>query len=394
MKKRTIGVFTLLMILVSSYATIAVATPITNLGTIDYYNTQDNFILNGDIQGNANLTLIYSEVNGSALKLNKIWYDSFTNKTTYKFTTQKIYVEWWFTPDIKEFVYIDENSNNLYRVNVNYSQIDIPENPYEERHRQLVENYTMILNSYNLTNTTLANITLQFNELNDTYNLIMQQFNITQKNYLNVSGNLTNLTIDFNTLEDEYDNMTILWNGAVNSSAHYETSLNDKVTEYNQLEKDHNNLAGSMPWYIIITFIGTALAMFFWLRRKTMFDVPPGATDEITTGYGKLHATIDRHILSHFRKEPDTGEGKIEELPTFKEAPSDNISMQNETKEDPIKKQPQDDFLTAIHEKIDANARTTNIRIDAKAKDTDTKITTLFEKFDERLKQLAEGPKA
>jgi len=382
MKKRTIGALTLLIILVGSCATLAVATPIANLGTIDYYNTQDNFCINEDIQGNANLTHIYSEMNGSTLKLDKIWYDSFTDKTTYKFTTQKIYVEWWFTPGIREFVYIDENTNSLYRINVNYSEITIPENPYEERHQHLVENYTLILNNYNLTNSTLANITLQFNELDNLYNLTMQQLNITLTEKQNLSENLTELRTAFTKLEEEYDNRTALWNSALNSSIYYETSYNDKVTDYNQLEKDHNDLAGAMPWYILTAIFGTFLFTYIYIRRKNIFEPQPETTDEITTGYGRLHSAIDRSILSHFRKEPKTDTGGIEEVTEWKEVPSDETPMQKETKKEPIKNPAQDDILTVVHEKIDANTR-------MMTKQFTTMFTNLDEKIDKVISERA-----
>lgn len=358
-----------------SFATLAVASPITDLGDVDYYNTQNNFMVNDTILGNVNLTFAYSEMAECSLIPEKIWYNN--NVTTYRFTTNKTYVEWWFTPGIKYFVYQDMDTNKLYSVGVNYTDIDIPENPYQERHQQLIENYTMLLTNYNLTNTTLANITLHFNELNDTYGLIMQQFNITQKAYLNASEDLTNLTMEFNYLGDEYDNRSALWRSALNSSIKYETSYNDKVTEYNQLEKNHNDLSGALPWYVIISIFGTFLATYIYIRRKNIFDVPTETTDEITTGYGKIHSAIDKYILSSFRKEPKTDEGKIEELTEWKEVPKEEFTPDEKRKiqksiddakegritplniEKPEEKKPtpDDDVLTTMHEKIDENTR-------------------------------------
>lgn len=397
------GVLTLLIIILGSCAAITTATSITTLGTIDYYNTQDNFCINEDIPGNANLTYIYSEMNESGLKLNKIWYDSFTNKTTYKFTTQKIFVEWWFTPCIKEFVYIDENSNNLYRINVNYTDIEIPENPYEERHQQLKENYTLILNNYNLTNTTLANITLQFNKLDDLYNLTMQQFNMTLGEKQNLSENLTNRTTALKKINNDYNNTYALWESAVGNVTTLQTKYEGKAEDYDELEKDHNNLSGSMPWYIIMAIIGTFLFTYIYIRRKNIFEQQPEATDEITTGYGKKHLGIDQYVLSlfnpivsRFRGGPKTGnEGGIEELTEGKEEPSkEEHPIQKERKKEPMKNPTPDDALTAMHEKIDANIMAINTKIDANARETDTKIENLFKGIDERFKQLAKGTKA
>jgi len=393
--KRSILIAVAIIGILGSFATLAVATPITDLGTIDYYNTQDNFCINEDIPGNANLTHIYSEMNESALKLDKIWYDSFTDKTTYKFTTQKIFVEWWFTPSIKEFVYIDGNNNSLYRINVNYSEITIPENPYEERHQQLIENYTLILNNYNLTNSTLANITLQFNKLDDLYNLTMQQLNITLTEKQNLSENLTELRTAFTKLEEEYNKTDALWDSAVDNVTSLQTKCDGLSGDYDQLEKDHNDLSGAMPWYIIVAIIGTFLFTYIYIRRKAIFEPQTEATDEITTGYGKLHSAIDRHILSRFRKEPKTSEGGIEEVTEWDEVSSkEEIPIQKERKKEPIKNPAQDDILTAMHEKIDGNIMAINTKIDANARETDTKIENLFKGIDERFKQLAKGTKA
>lgn len=352
MKKRAIGVLTLLIIILGSCATLAVATPITTLGTINYYNTQDNFCINGDIPGNANLTYIYSEMNESGLKLDKIWYDSFTNKTTYKFTTQKIFVQWWFTPGIKEFVYIDVNTNNLYQVNVNYSEITIPENPYIKQHRELRENYTLILNNYNLTNETLANITLHFNELNEIYNLTMLQFNMTLAEKQNLSENLTNRTTALKEINEDYNNTYALWESAVGNVTTLQTAYEGKADDYDDLEKDHNDLAGAVPWYIILSILGTFLSVCIYMYWTKRGEVRPEATDEIATGYGKIHSAIDKHILSRFRGGPKTGnEGAIEELTEKKEEPS-----KEETKDESVKKN-QDD-ITILHKKIDENTRT------------------------------------
>lgn len=364
------GVLTLLIIILGSCATLTVATQITNLGTIDYYNTQDNFILNGDIPGNANLTIVYSEVNESGLKLDKIWYDSFTNKTTYKFTTQKIFVQWWFTPGIKEFVYIDVNTNNLYQVNVNYSEITIPENPYIKQHRELRENYTLILNNYNLTNSTLANITLQFNELDEIYNLTIQQFNMTSAENQNLSENLTNMTTAFINLDDEYNKTYALWESAVDNVTTLQTAYEGKTDDYDDLEKDHNDLAGAVPWYIILSIFGTFLAACIYMYWKKRGEIRPEATDEISTGYGKIHSAIDKHVLSRFRGNKKTGdEGKIEEL-----------TEKKETKDESVKND-QDD-ITILHKKIDENTRTIT-------KQFTSMITDLNEKIDKAISERA-----
>ncbi|HUT63334.1 MAG TPA: hypothetical protein VMZ04_05190, partial [Anaerolineae bacterium] len=357
--------------------------------------------------GNVNLTFVYSEMDESSLIYEKIWY--YDNCTTYKFTTFKTYVEWWFTPGVRYFIFQNIDTGKLYSVCVNYTDIDIPENPYEERHHQLIENYTLILNNYNLTNSTLANITLHFNELNNTYILIMHQLNMTKRDYLNASKDLTNMTIEFNDLEDEYDNRTALWHSALNSSISYETSYDDEVFDYNQLEKDHNNLSGAMPWYIIIAVIGTFLFTYIYIRRKTIFEESSETTDEITTSYGKIHSAIDKHILSRFKKEPKKDEGGIEEVTEWKEAPKEEFTPDEKQKiqksindakegkitplkvEKPEKITTPDDILTIMHEKIDANTRATNIKIDTNAKEFNTKIENLFEGIDEKIKQIAKA---
>ena len=407
MKKRTMGVFTLLIIILGSCATLAVATPITDLGTMNYADGYE-FVSYSNINGSEEVDLIFlaSELNESALDVyNNGFYPS-ESKTLYKFTAKRIYPEFWFVPEIKSFLYMDNNTGNIYRLNVNYSKADIPENPYEKRHRQLVENYTIMMNNYNLTNETLANITLQFNGLNDTYNQKMQQFNTTMAENHNLSENMTNLTAAFNNLDDEYNTTYAMWESAVNSSVYYETGYNDKVKDYNQLEKDHNSLAGAVPWYIIIGILGTFLFTYIYVRRKNIFDAPSDTTDEITTGYGKIHSSIDRHILSRFRKEPKTDEGKIEEINKWKEAPKEDFTPDEKEKiqrsiDDakegritPLNIEKQDDVLATIHGKIDANNRATNIKIDANAREISTKIDRLFEGIDERINRLSKETKA
>ena len=379
MKKEILMAIAIIGIL-GSCATLAVATPAT-IGEMKYYNTQDNFLINGSIQGNVDLTLAYSEVNASGIIIEKMWYDSTTNKTTYKFTTQKTQVDWWFTPCIKKFIFVDGNTNNLYQLNVNYDNITIPENPYTKQQRELEENYTMILNDYNLTNSSLANITLLYNELNALYNLTEQQFNATKTNQSITAEELKNKTAAYITLNDDYNATYALWEVAVDNVSTYQIALDGLHGDYNKVEKDRDDLAGSIPWYVFITFLGTLLFTYFYLRRKTIFEQQPQVTDEITTNYGRIHAAIDKYILSRLRyqseektieKNPEE-KGSIEEVPEWKPVTNEEKTVDSEKKE--VHDQSQDDILTMVHEKIDANNR-------AMTKQVTELITGLDEKID------------
>lgn len=352
--KRSIGVITLLIIILGWCAS-ANATNIVDLGTVQYSNTQEKVL---DIEINStqlvDLNYISSDVNKSALYVDNRWFSPLDNKTTYIFATKQIKVEWWFINDTKSFIYQDNSTMQLYRVNINYSKITIPENPYTKQHRELKENYTLILNNYNLTNETLANITLQFNELDELYNLTIRQFNMTLTENQNLSGNLTNMTIAFNELDIKYNQTDALWKSAIDNVTYYQTKYDGKVTDYNQLEKDHNNLAGAVPWYIILSIMGTLLVIYIYTYWKKGGEMQPEATDEITTSYGKLHSAIDKHILSRFRGEQKTGnEGGIEEIEEWKE-----VNPGKNPQKDAKKQTAQDDdILTIVHKKIDENTR-------------------------------------
>ena len=387
MKRTRIGAITLLMIILSSCATLVVATPITTLGTLDYYNTEDNFCIIDDIPGNADLTLVYSGVEGNAIELDKIWFNSATNLTTYKFTTQKIYVDWWFVPDIRQFVFLDENNNELYEININYSAIDIPENPYTIQYQQLMENYTLILENYNLTNSSLANITMQFDEITILYTSIMDQYNTTQKDYLVAFENLTDLTTAFTDLEDEHNNTNLLWRSAANNVSYFQTQYEGLMGSYSQLKQDHDDLTGATPWYIIIGFIGAFLFAFVYLRRKTIFDPKPEVTDEISTGYGKLHATIDKYVLSRLRgnqKVTEEAIGEIKEVMPKDETqyPEETVSADVPLPTEKIKEvsipDKTDDILTIVTEKMDANNRALNL-----------KVKNMFSDVEKKLKDMA-----
>ena len=372
MKIRAIGVIMLLMVLIGSCAAIVSATPPV-LDELKYYNDQDNFCVK-DLEGNINLELVYTEMNTSAIKIERIWYDSGTNKTTYRFTTQKTYVEWWFTPDVKKFVFLD-NTSNLYQINIDYSNITIPENPYEERHQQITENYTMLLNDYNLTNETLFNITIQYNTLNDLYNWTSNQLSEKGFSLTAIELSLANVTKELNDKKEEYNTTHIAWIHAIENATIWQLNYEGLSDDFNQLEDDHNNLSGAMPWYIIITVIGTFLFTYIYIRRKNIFEVQPEQTDEITTGYGKIHARIDNFILGLFRKNKteDTNE-KIEEIKDY-DAPEEKTPSENK---------PQEDILTMVHEKIDANNRDINTKIDNLSETIDKMIK---DRVDEKYKK-------
>jgi len=376
MKRNYVLIALAIVGILGSCAVTTTATSITNLGDIDYYNTQNNFIVNETIPGNVALIFVYSEMKESSLTDEKIWYND--NVTTYRFTTNKTYVEWWFTPGIKYFVYQDIITNKLYSVGVNYTDIDIPENPYTERQRQLVENYTLIMNNYNLTNATLTNITTQFNELNDTYGVIMQQLNITLTEKQNLSENLTDVRTAFTKLDNDYNDTYALWESAVDNVTHFQTEYEGKAFDYKELKKDHDDLSGAAPWYVIIAIIGTFLATWIYIRRKNIFETTQESTDEITTGYGKVHSAIDKHILSRLKGDAKTGnEGGIEEITDLKDGPAKGIP-QNETKNEPIEKTAQDDILEIVHKKIDENTRALTKQFTDGLKDINEKIDKII----------------
>jgi len=296
------------------YATVnASESNIEIIGTLQYYNLQTNLLANDTIGGNVTLTFVYSEMNESDLVYEKLWYNNQTNLTACKFTTQKVYVDWWFVPEIKYFVYQDTNTNKLYAVGVNYTDVDLPESPVE------ILNETN--NTLNAIRLELDNLTIAYNSTLNKLNATENSLNETTENYTLLIAELAEVSHNLTLKQDEFNETYDLWLSANTNMSLYKTHFDnvvrsalpyvpsgsiestarsaESVIQKNAADaQSYKELSGSIPMYIIVTILATVSIIFviFWRKKLFGYPMPTSIEAERDTGYNKEARNIDRFV--------------------------------------------------------------------------------------------------
>jgi len=257
-----------------------------DLGTIEYSNIHEKtLVININSSEFVDLRYISSDIDRSSLYIFNCWFSPLDNLTTYVFATSQIEVDWWFINDTKGFIYQDNNTDQLYCVNVDYSAIDVPPDPLIE----WMAEYDIFVDSFAeleiLFNTTLDELNATRNKLREKWDTL----NVSQEKFDNNSIAMETMKKELYDLDKEYNETEALWiSVSVNAStfkSHWET-LGD---EYDLLEKDHNNLRAMYPIYIFVAIILTGIILTVYFKRKTMFQRKEKTDLEIErdTGYSQ-----------------------------------------------------------------------------------------------------------
>jgi len=332
MKKKKIFVITILwlsLFLGSCTNTYADVNNPINLDTLDYRDFEYIMIPSPT---EVNLSFVSSTgFTNSALSIEKIQYYPASNETKYKFTSNIVVPDPWYTPGVEDYVFQDMNTGQLYMVSVDYTGLEIPlsetykeliklQNRFENlstNYSNLQNMYTTLLNTSNNINKTLSqyinmsNISLDtgvknlydtFIDVNFSLDILRTDFNNLKKQYVFLSekfndtkSNLGNLTSVYGQLLSDYEKLNSTYNETYHlllskgaNLSRYETfeqQINGygdgfyfngqyyrTLYSYNNQIKQLNDELGWRPIYIILTIILTVTILvgiyFFYYRNK------------------------------------------------------------------------------------------------------------------------------
>jgi len=329
---------------IGSWCTTVNATEnIIDLGTIQYSNTSEK-VLVVEIDSNISINLIYitSDLDSESLYIDNTWFSPLENKTTYVFATIQLEVDWWFTNDTKMFLYQDNNTNQLYKINIDYSDIEIPPDPVTEiqnKYNLLNIDYYII---YDLYNATLA----IYNTTREELQMVELIYNQSKQDFDNNSALVKTLKEELTAKGIEFNETSVLWIDAVTNVSILETYFRNLNNEYNILGKKHDDLAGIYPVYVFFAMLITSMILIVYFKRKKLFGTEEKTDIEIErdTGYSSKASKIDRFTagITNLIK-PKNKEQKTEKTIT---EPNPNPDSQIE------QKQKIDDILL-IHKKVD-----------------------------------------
>jgi hypothetical protein len=242
-----------------------------------------------------NLSFICSEsFDENAVTCEKIEYYPVTNETKYKFTSDIVSPDYYFEHGLKKYMYQDENTGQIYVIYVDYTDIEVPDNPLENKYNNLLTNYTEVLNEYNNLYNDYENLSVLLDIINNT---IYQYTNDTDKNitthikdiynnfnalyitYNNTYNNLTNLSITYNQLYEQYneikDDATLLLSNYANLLVDYNT-LNESLNETNTLFIEKSGELGEYKTFFqtllspqnIVYFKGNQYQTFYSYQKQ------------------------------------------------------------------------------------------------------------------------------
>jgi len=385
-----------------------VTTPI-DMGTIPYRDFEYIMFTSNE---EVDLNFVSSEYfNSDALTVQNIDYYPSTNETKYKFTSNDIVPDSWFTSGDVDFIYQDMNTGQLYKIIIDYTGIEIPESYWESSFKKLNNSYSQICLNYTVLNDTynvLKNISNHINDTLQNYKncmnqsidknveLLLNEYNnldveigfirIELDRLQEIENNFNELTKSYSTLLNDYDSINESYNTTYNNMMNYSTQLSgyksfeDKINNgisgfyfkdryyrtknsYNTEIKKLEESLGLTPFYIILAVILTIVFAFFIANKHIQKLKKP--FDEETSIDEKANR-FNIHLLSklketftpaRFQKEP-----KSEYTTTMKTndtIPSVNNSNVFEDKIKEIENKTDTQYqelkqdMTRIHDSID-----------------------------------------
>jgi len=205
--KRTILIIAIIGIL--GCFNTANAETIQDLGTIEYGSYLQVEIYSDEA---VNLEFIFTEYNESDLDVEFLSYNPLTNETKYLFDSDIINTTWWMKNESIPYYFQDLNSKQIYKIEIDYSSIEIPVDPFEIKYHETL----LALEEKNLS---LDNISVLFDELTISY--------------YNITSTLENLTIEKTMLEEQLNETNLLYGTLKNDFLNQTIKLEENVTKNN-----------------------------------------------------------------------------------------------------------------------------------------------------------------
>lgn len=294
MKKKYVLIAITIIGTIGWCSTVSANESMIDLGTIQYSNTQEKvLVVTINSTELIDLRYISSDIDSESLYIDNCWFATLDNETTYIFATRQIEVEWWFINNTKCFIYQDNNTKQLYKIEVDYFYIDIPVNPIIEW-----------IDKYNESSNSLDELQILFeatlDELNETRAILEEKWNTYNQSkeiFDNNSLLVVTLNDDLDALQTRYDDLEVLWISAFSNLSAY-TTYNENLEEsYGILQKEHNDLSGAYPLHVTLAVIITAIIIIFitWFKRRGKYEEESsGIKKEISTGYSQKASMIDK----------------------------------------------------------------------------------------------------
>jgi len=304
MKKKNFyaAIITLMIVaptlIISSHTIDATIQPPIDLTTLDYLDYEYILIPNNNW---VNLTYINSEYTPASLTMEKIeYYDNYPsdNETKYKFTSNTIDPDHTFIAEIKTYTFQDSNTGQLYTVNIDFSNVDVPLSPLQIQYTDLMTNfsdlqtnYTLFLNDYN----NLTNLIININDTLSNYNnsgdidledktiMITNDYDTLTIEIDTITNQLDTLTDQHNQLTNQYENLTIEYTNMSDCYVFMNTTYLNMTTRLNQTLQDLNETKTNLTYMEAFTRqLRSQVEMAYLKSEQTYIRTPYSYQNEIS----------------------------------------------------------------------------------------------------------------
>ncbi len=317
-------VLAILAIAILGCCNVVSADNMQDLGTVEYRDYSYKYF-----DGSVNIVFVFSVIGEEHISIERI-YDNVENETRYKFISHEIVdPEWWmnFTDDVLFYYQMVENST-IYKISVNYSEVEIPLSPWETDLISLEENHTILIESMSILSTNYSSVFGSYNSTLASLEAKITEFNVKSAAFDNLFSLHSSMLGDINLLNASLDNMTRRYNNTYNllidagKNLSYYRMFFDGMTGYKDgfwfdnvyyLTVDENaNIVrglkdelGVTPLYTILAIALTALILFFLFRVMSGKKNPTAIELERDYNYTPESRAID-NFVNFFKKKAET----------------------------------------------------------------------------------------
>lgn len=218
------------------------AVQVETLIEIDYLDKDITFL-----EGEHNLTFLASDTGTDDIKLT-ITYSNQTGWSIVKVESLPIEASWYFTNNTKKYYYIDQESDKIYVVKVNYSGIKAPPNPYELQISQLTKRVNVLEGLLDQLNHTYQTVKEQYTTLLDNYNDLKALKDNLEDQVATLQANLSVLRTENDLLKTQVNQLTT-------DKEYWQNEYKKLEGKYNELKKKWDDVFTRVALPVIIGLV-------------------------------------------------------------------------------------------------------------------------------------------
>lgn len=257
-------------------ATAKATIPTETLIEINYLDKDSLFL-----QGEHNFTFLTSDTGTNDIKID-VLYNNVTGWSIVKVESKPINITWYFINNTKNYYYLDQSTDKIYIVKVNYSKVEVPPNPYEEEINNLSKQVSTLIQDLVELNQSYQNLSNDYNAMINDYNRIKSMESSWLNQISTLKANVSALKSENNLLRDQVNQLK-------NDKEYWKNEYDKIEAKYLELKKKWDDIFTRIFLPGLIGFVAgvvvlkgydgirkikyPSLSKFKWQRRKNLSEI-------------------------------------------------------------------------------------------------------------------------